>query len=87
MTIDAVRRAEDDEQFRRKAEPSIVLNEVGHDGGSVSVPTPSAGQKWSPSGVGRGRALANGTRGEEDLRTTVGSLGFARTGSDSSHAP
>jgi hypothetical protein len=45
MTITAWCRAEDDEQFRRKAQPSIVLNEGGDEGGSVGEPTPKASRE------------------------------------------
>ena len=88
MTIAARRRAEDDEQFRREAKPSIVLNEGGHDRRERQrADAESESKVVAARRVGRGRALANGTRGEEDLRTTIPSLGFARTESDSSHVP
>jgi hypothetical protein len=45
MTIVARCRAEDDEQFRREAKRSIVLNEVGVTGGSVGGPTPRASRE------------------------------------------
>ena len=88
MTIVARRRADDDEQFRREAEPSIVLNEGGQDRRERQrADAGSESKVVAARRVGRGRALANGTRGEEDLRTTIPSLGFARTESDSSHVP
>ena len=88
MTIAAKRRAEDDEQFRREAKPSIVLNEGGHDRRERRrADAASESKVVAARRVGRGRALANGTRDEEDLRTTIPSLGFARTESDSSHVP
>ena len=67
MTIAASRRVEDDEQFRREAEPSIVLNQGGH--GRWERQRADA---WSESTVvaamraGRGSAPATGTRGEVD---------------------
>ena len=53
-------RAEDDEQFRREAKPSIVLHEGGVIGGSVSVPTPSGSRIVAAAGVHCGHPLAKG---------------------------
>ena len=85
--IAARRRAEDDEQFHRGAEPSIVLNEGGY-----GWRERQRADAWSESKVVAATSavrgtVANGTRGEEDLRTTIPSRGFARTESDSSHVP
>ena len=88
MTIAAKCRAEDDEQSRREAKPSIVLNEGGQDRRERQrADAESESKVVAARRVGRSRALANGTRGEEELRTTIPSLGFARTESDSSHVP
>ena len=56
-------RAEDDERFRQEAETVHRPAWGGLAGGSVGVPTPS-GSKESPRG-GRGRTLANETRGKK----------------------
>jgi hypothetical protein len=46
-------------------------------GGSVGVPTPRASQgEVAAKRVGRSRALANETRGEEDLRNHYPFSGF-----------
>src|SRR4030095_13681584 len=68
MTIGARRGAGDDEQFRREAKPSIVLNEGGHEGGSVGEPTPRA----SRGGPRRGAAAmaARGRMGPAVRRTS-----------------
>ena len=69
VTITARCRAEDDEQFRREAKPSIVLNEGGHDRQERRLADAGSESRLvAARRVGRGRALANGTRGEEDLR-------------------
>jgi hypothetical protein len=80
-----LRRLEDDEQFSLKGEPSIVLNKAGlrrerrrADAESGSEVVAAKRRPWPRVG--------DGTRGEEDANR-VGSLGFARTGSDSNHAP
>ncbi len=82
------RCAENDEQFRGEAKPSIVLNEGGYERRERRCANAeSESRRVAARRVGRSRALANETRGEEDLRTTIPSRGFARTESDSSHVP
>jgi hypothetical protein len=72
MTIGARRGADDDEQFRREAKPSIVLNEGGHDRRERRRADAKCESKVAAARrVGRSRALANETRGEEDPRTTI----------------
>jgi hypothetical protein len=55
----------------RHAEPSIVLDEVGVTGGSVDVSTPSESRWASPSASAEAARRRIGTRGDEDLRTTI----------------
>ena len=94
MTIAARCRAEDDEQFRRKAQPSIVLNEGGHDRRERRrADAESESRVGAARRVGRGRALANGTRGEENrealsrLSASRDRIGFeSRTWNGNSHA-
>jgi hypothetical protein len=88
MTIAARRGAEDDEQFRRKAQPSIVLNEGRHERRERRrADAKSESRVGAARRVGSGRALAKGTRGKENLGSPLGSVGLARSGSASSHAP
>jgi hypothetical protein len=75
MTIAARCGAEDDEQFRRKAQRSIVLNEGRHEKRERRrADAESESRVGAARRVGRGRALANGTRGEENPRSPLGSI-------------
>jgi hypothetical protein len=71
-----------------KAKPSIVLNGVGAIGGSVSVLTPSGSRMVADAGVHCGHhPLAKGPAEMGTCEPTIPSRGFARTESDSRHAP
>jgi hypothetical protein len=88
MTIRRQCGAEDDEQFRRKAQRSIVLNEGRHEGRERRRADAESGSRVGAARrVGCGRAVANRTRGKENLGSPLGSIGLARSGSASSHAP
>jgi hypothetical protein len=88
MTIAARCGAEDDEQFRRRAQRSIVLNEGRHERRERPRADAESGSGVGAARrVGRGRALANGTRVKENLGSPLRSIGLGRSGSASSHAP
>ena len=65
----------DDEQFHCEAEPPIVLSEAGLWPERQRADARSRSRVVAARCVGRGRALANGTRGERNARTKIRSPG------------
>jgi hypothetical protein len=61
----------DDEQFHCEAEPPIVLSEAGLWPERQRADARSRSRVVAARCVGRGRALANGTRGERNARTKI----------------
>ncbi len=80
-------RAEDDGQFRRKAKPSIVLHEGGRDRRERQRADAERVENSRCDGRPLWTPVGERTRGMKTCEPTIPSLGFARTESDSRHAP